>query len=81
MIEVDEQFDVPAPPGAIWQLLADPHAVVGCVPGAAIVGQDENGSFDMTLTVKFGPLNIAFQARAELELDTDQMHGRLSARG
>ena len=35
MIEINEQFDVPtAKPRVVWDLLSDPHAVVGCVPGA-----------------------------------------------
>jgi carbon monoxide dehydrogenase subunit G len=81
MIEVDERFEVAAAPVRVWQLLADPHAVVGCVPGAAIVGEQPDGSFDTTLTVKFGPVGVAFQARAVLELEADALRGRLSARG
>jgi carbon monoxide dehydrogenase subunit G len=81
MIEVDEQFEVAAPPATVWRLLADPHAVVGCVPGAAIVGQQADGAFDTTLTVRFGPMGVAFQARAVLELDPDDLRGRLSATG
>jgi carbon monoxide dehydrogenase subunit G len=81
MIEVDERFEVPAAPRAVWLLLADPHAVVGCVPGAAIVGEQPDGSFDTTLTVKFGPVGVAFQARAVLELEAEALRGRLSAQG
>jgi uncharacterized protein len=81
MIEVDERFEVAAPARTVWQLLADPHAVVGCVPGAAIVGEQPDGSFDTTLTVKFGPMGVAFQARAVLELEADTWRGRLSAQG
>src|ERR1700720_3072498 len=81
MIEVNEQFDVAAPPSAVWQLLADPYAVVGCVPGAVIVGQDADGTLDTTLVVKFGPVGVAFQARAILELEPAQLRGRLTARG
>lgn len=81
VIEVNEQFEVPAAPDTVWQLLADPHAVVGCVPGAAIVADNDDGSFETTLTVKFGPVGVAFQARAEIELDTVARQGRLSARG
>jgi carbon monoxide dehydrogenase subunit G len=81
MIEVDEQFDVPAPPSTVWQLLADPHAVVGCVPGASIVAEHDDGSFDTALTVKFGPVAVAFQARAVLELQAEALQGRLSAQG
>jgi carbon monoxide dehydrogenase subunit G len=81
MIEVDERFEVAAAPLSVFQLLADPHAVVGCVPGAAIVGEQPDGSFDTTLTVKFGPVGVAFQARAVLELEAQALCGRLSARG
>jgi carbon monoxide dehydrogenase subunit G len=81
VIEVSEQFEVAAPPLVVWGLLADPDAVVGCVPGAAIVGRQADGSLDTTLSVKFGPLRVAFQARAVLELETERMHGRLTARG
>jgi carbon monoxide dehydrogenase subunit G len=81
VIEVDEHFEVPAPPATVWAMLADPHAVVGCVPGAAIVSENEDGSLETSLTVKFGPVGVAFQAHAVLELDPEAMRGRLSARG
>ncbi len=81
MIEVDERFEVAASPSNVWNLLADPYAVVGCVPGAAIVGTNEDGSLETTLSVKFGPLNVAFQAQATLELDHATMRGQIAARG
>jgi carbon monoxide dehydrogenase subunit G len=81
VIEVSEQFTVPAAAATVWALLADPEAVVGCVPGAAIVGVLDDGALDTTLSVKFGPLRVAFQARAVLELEPERMHGRLTARG
>lgn len=81
MIEVDEQFEVAAPPSTVWRLLADPYAVVGCVPGAAIVSRGEDGTLDTTLMVKSGPLSVGFQAQANLELDEAAMRGKLSARG
>jgi carbon monoxide dehydrogenase subunit G len=55
--------------------------VVGCVPGAAIVAENDDGSLETTLTVKFGPVGVTFQAHAVLELDEAAMRGRLSARG
>jgi carbon monoxide dehydrogenase subunit G len=81
VIEVDEQFEVSAPPASVWLLLADPYTVVGCVPGAAIVSENDDGSLETTVGVKFGPLNIAFQAHAELALDAEAKHGRILARG
>ena len=81
MIEVDESFEVAAPPEVVWPIVADPYAVVGCVPGAQIVSENPDGSFEASLGVKFGPMNVAFQAHAELTLDEAAMQGQISARG
>jgi carbon monoxide dehydrogenase subunit G len=81
MIEVDEQFEVAVPAEVVRQVVADPYTVVDCDPGAAIVGENPDGSFDTTLTVKFGPMSIAFQARAVLDLSADTRTGSLSAQG
>jgi carbon monoxide dehydrogenase subunit G len=81
MIEVNEDFSVPAAVHEVWRLLADPYTVVGCVPGAAITSVGEDGSLDTTLSVKFGPLSVAFQALATLELNEVAHEGRVSARG
>ncbi len=81
MIEIHERFDVSAGPDRVWAVLSDPHAVVGCVPGASIVGQDDDGSLDTSVVVKFGPTRVTFRARAVLELDAAAREGRISARG
>lgn len=82
MIEINEQIDVPcAGPRAVWDLLSDPHAVVGCVPGAALGEEHEDGTFDGTLTVKFGPAKVTFRARIDLALDVAAMTGSVTARG
>jgi carbon monoxide dehydrogenase subunit G len=81
MIDIDERFDVPSDPRTVWSVIADPHAVVGCVPGATLGEQAEDGSYDGGLTVKFGPAKVTFRARVSLELDDDAMVGRLTAQG
>jgi carbon monoxide dehydrogenase subunit G len=81
MIEIRERFDVPAEPERVWSVLSDPHAVVGCVPGASIVGQDDDGALDTSVVVKFGPTRVTFKAKALLELDEAAHQGRVSAQG
>jgi carbon monoxide dehydrogenase subunit G len=81
MIEVNERIEVPAAPQTVWALLSDPHAVVECVPGAALGAEHEDGSFDATLTVKFGPAKVTFHAKVMLELDASGMSGHVTARG
>jgi carbon monoxide dehydrogenase subunit G len=81
MIEVNERIEVPSAPRIVWGLLSDPRAVVGCVPGAALGDEQEDGSYDATLTVKFGPTKVTFRARVALELDPATMTGHVTAKG
>lgn len=81
MIEIHERFDVLASPERVWTVLSDPYAVVGCVPGASIVGQADDGSLDTSVVVKFGPTRVTFRARAALELDAAAREGRVTAQG
>jgi len=81
MIEVNERIEVPSAPRIVWDLLSDPRAVVACVPGAVLGDEREDGSFDATLTVKFGPAKVTFHARIALELDAAAMVGHVTAKG
>ena len=81
MIEIRERFDVPAEPERVWAVVSDPHAVVGCVPGASIVGQNEDGSLDTSVVVKFAPTRVTFRGRAARELDATARVGRVTAQG
>jgi carbon monoxide dehydrogenase subunit G len=81
VIEIRERFDVPAEPERVWEILSDPHAVVGCVPGASIVGQNDDGSLDAAVIVKFGPTRVTFRVRAMLELDEAARKGSITAQG
>lgn len=81
MIEINERITVSAPPSTVWEILSNPHAVVGCVPGAELGAAHDDGSFDATLVVKFGPAKVKFQARVALELDAATKSGHVSARG
>jgi len=81
MIEVNERVEVPAAPPTVWALLSDPHAVVDCVSGAKLGEQHEDGSYDASLTVKFGPARVTFNTRVALELDAAARVGNVTARG
>ncbi|MGH8703539.1 MAG: SRPBCC domain-containing protein [Burkholderiales bacterium] len=81
MIEVNERIEVASAPRTVWSVLSDPHAVVECVSGASLGDQQEDGSYDATLVIKFGPTRVTFQARFALELDPAAMTGRVIAKG
>ncbi len=81
MIEVNEQIVVPAAPLVVWGILSNPRAVVECVDGAALGEQQEDGSYDATLVVKFGPARVSFKAKVLLEFDPATLSGKVVARG
>ena len=81
VIEISERVEVAAAPRIVWDVLSDPRAVVDCVPGAKLGDRLENGSYDTTLTVKFGPAKVTFRAKVALELDGTAMVGQVSSRG
>ena len=81
MIEVNERIEVPAAPRTVWALLSDPRQVVECVEGATLGEQQEDGSFDATMVVKFGPARVTFQTRVMLELNPAAMTGSVTSRG
>ena len=81
MIEVNERIEVPSAPRAVWGVLSDPQAVVECVSGATLGERQEDGSYDATLVVKFGPTKVKFEARFTLELDPATMSGIVVSKG
>lgn len=81
MIEISERVEVPAAPRVVWDVLSNPRAVVDCVPGAKLGDRLEDGSYDATATVKFGPAKVTFRAKVALELDGAAMIGHVSSRG
>jgi len=81
MIELIERIVVPSAPQKVWGVLSDPRAVVECVSGATLGARQEDGSYDATLVVKFGPTKVRFEARFTLELDPATMSGVVISRG
>lgn len=81
MIEIRERFEVPASSDAVWAVLSDPHAVVGCVPGAKIDKIEDDGTMDASVLVKFGPTRVTFRVQAKQELDEAARRGTITAQG
>ena len=81
MIEVNEQIEVASDPQTVWKLLSDPRAVVECLEGASLGEQNEDGSWDASITVKFGPAKVAFRANVALALEPSIRTGHVTSRG
>lgn len=66
-MEIEQKFEVKAPPAAVWAFLTDPHRVAGCLPGAAITEQLGENSWAGTITVKVGPVSTSYRGKVTFE--------------
>jgi carbon monoxide dehydrogenase subunit G len=81
LIPISEKTSIPGSPDEVWPLLSDPNAVVLCVPGAAITAQRPDGTYEATITVKFGPTTARFSGEVIVNYDHAARHCNVEGRG
>ncbi len=81
MISIREEITIAAPPEAVWPLLSDPALVASCIPGAALTKSDDNGGYQGTMRVKFGPTVAQFRGEAKLAYDHGARRCSIEGRG
>ena len=81
-MKLEQTFEVQAPLAHVWAALNDLERVAPCLPGAAITGHDEDGTYHGTFTVKLGPMTAAYNGTIRID-DVDEAAHRatLKARG
>lgn len=80
-MKISQQIEIAATPERAWEVVSDPYAVVECVPGATIDRRNDDGSYDITVIVTFGPIRLPFRGRLALELEPEAHRGRLTGDG
>jgi carbon monoxide dehydrogenase subunit G len=81
MISIREQVSIASPPEAVWPLLSDPALVASCIPGATLTKTDDNGAYQGTMRVKFGPTVAQFRGEAKLAYDHAARRCTIAGRG
>jgi uncharacterized protein len=66
-MKLEQSFEVAAPVERVWQALIDVEHVAPCLPGAAITGRNEDGSFNGTFTIKIGPTRASYAGTLEMQ--------------
>ena len=62
-MKLEQSFEVTAPLERVWQTLIDVEHVAPCLPGAAVTGRNDDGSYNGTFTVKIGPTTASYTGR------------------
>jgi carbon monoxide dehydrogenase subunit G len=81
-VKLEHSFEVAAPVERVWKALIDVEYVAPCLPGAAVTGRDDDGSYRGTFTVKLGPTTAAYNGVLRIgEVDEAAHRATLHARG
>ncbi|MDQ3769499.1 MAG: SRPBCC family protein, partial [Actinomycetota bacterium] len=70
-MKLEQSFDVDAPVDSVWRALIDVERVAPCLPGAEILGSDDDGTYEGTFTVKIGPASASYRGKLHME-DVDE---------
>ena len=81
-MKMEQSFEVQAPLEQVWSALLDLERVAPCLPGAAITGHDEDGTYHGTFSVKLGPMTAAYNGTIKIEEVDEAAHrATLKAKG
>ena len=73
-MKLEQSFEVAAPIERVWRTLIDVEHVAPCLPGAAVTGRNEDGSYNGTFTVKIGPTTASYTGKLEMEQIDEASH-------
>lgn len=81
-MKLEQSFEVDAPIERVWQTLIDVEHVAPCLPGAAVTGRNEDGSYNGTFTVKIGPTTASYTGKLAMgEVDESAHTATMEAQG
>ena len=81
-MKMEQSFEVQAPLEQVWSALLDLERVAPCLPGAAITGHDDDGTYRGTFSVKLGPMTAAYNGTIKVEEVDEAAHrATLKAKG
>ena len=81
-MKLEQSFEVAAPLERVWQALIDIERVAPCLPGAAVTGRNDDGSYNGSFKVKIGPTSAAYTGKLEMrDLDEQGRNATMLAQG
>src|SRR3954465_5581280 len=81
-MKLEQSFEVHAPIDTVWSALNDLERVAPCLPGAAITGHDDDGTYHGEFKVKLGPTTAAYKGTVQIaEADEANHRATLRAKG
>src|SRR6202163_4942641 len=73
-MQLENSFNVGAPPDKVFAYLIDVNKVVGCVPGAELSEVVDPTTFKGKVKIKVGPITVAYSGTARIVNRDDASH-------
>ncbi len=73
-MKLEQSFEVAAPLDRVWEALIDVEHVAPCLPGAAVTGRNDDGSYSGSFTVKIGPTTASYSGKLEMRQVDESAH-------
>ncbi len=64
-VVLSEQFTFDAAPAAVRAAFDDVAAIIGCIPGATVTGQNPDGSWAAVIGVQYGETGVRFDGTVQ----------------
>lgn len=80
-MKISQEFTVAKEPDVVWEFFQDVPSVAHCLPGAELLGETEDGSYEGKLSVKLGPMTAAFEGKATITPDAANRTATIEGRG
>ena len=71
-MEIENEFDVPAPMDHVWTYLLDVERVAPCMPGAELTEVVDDHTWKGKVNMKLGPVSLAFAGTVTMQERDDQ---------
>jgi len=79
-MQIENSFDVAAPPDRVFAFLLDVNRVVGCMPGAELSEIVDTATFKGKVKIKVGPVTVAYAGTARI-VDRDETNRTATLEG
>jgi carbon monoxide dehydrogenase subunit G len=80
-MKISQEFVVARPVDSVWDFFQDVPSVAHCLPGAELLGQNDDGSYQGSLSVKLGPMTSAFEGTATITPDEANKTATIDGKG
>ncbi len=80
-MRIEQEFSIAAPADKVWAFLTDPERVAAALPGAEISEKVDDMTYKGGMTVRVGPVSVAYSGTISFDLDESNMSAKVHGKG